>query len=197
MADLFENPMGLDGFEFVEFTAPQEGVLEPVFEVMGFTRVAVHRSKQVALWRQGDINFIINAEPNSFAQRFAREHGPCVCAMAFRVRDANAAFKRAIALGAIPVLLGLLGAHYPLTLGSSEDFLPELARHTLAPFAYVLFIGAIVSVILSSVDSSMLAIGALAAHNLFANRNSQTDDARRLRNARTFVVVSGELTSGS
>jgi len=96
-----------------------------------------------------------------------------------------------LALGAVPVLLGLLGAHFPMTLGSGEDFLPELARHTLAPFVYVLFIGAIVSVILSSVDSSLLAIGALSAHNLFADRTRPTADGSRLSSARLFVILSG------
>jgi 4-hydroxyphenylpyruvate dioxygenase len=103
MADLFENPMGLDGFEFVEFTAPQEGVLEPVFDVMGFTKVAVHRSKNVSLWRQGDINFITNYEPGSHAFYYGREHGPSACGMAFRVRDARAAYARALDCGAEPV----------------------------------------------------------------------------------------------
>jgi 4-hydroxyphenylpyruvate dioxygenase len=103
MADLFDNPMGLDGFEFVEFTAPEEGVLEPVFETMGFTRVAVHRSKRVALWRQGDINFITNYEPGSHAYYYAREHGPSACGMAFRVRDAAFAYARALENGAEPV----------------------------------------------------------------------------------------------
>ncbi len=103
MADLFDNPMGLDGFEFVEFTAPAEGLLEPVFEVMGFSKVAIHRSKQVALWRQGDINFITNYESGSHAFYYAREHGPSACGMAFRVRDARAAYARALACGAEPV----------------------------------------------------------------------------------------------
>jgi 4-hydroxyphenylpyruvate dioxygenase len=103
MADLFENPMGLDGFEFVEFTAPEEGVLEPVFEVMGFSKVAVHRSKNVSLWRQGDINFITNYEPGSHAYYYGREHGPSACGMAFRVRDARAAYARALECGAEPV----------------------------------------------------------------------------------------------
>jgi 4-hydroxyphenylpyruvate dioxygenase len=103
MADLFENPMGLDGFEFVEFTAPEEGVLEPVFEVMGFSRVAVHRSKNVTLWRQGDINFITNYEPDSSAFYYGREHGPSACGMAFRVRDARAAYARALECGAEPI----------------------------------------------------------------------------------------------
>jgi 4-hydroxyphenylpyruvate dioxygenase len=105
MADLFDNPMGLDGFEFVEFTALQRGVLEPVFETMGFTRVAVHRAKQVELWRQGDINFICNYEPRSHAWYYAREHGPSACGMAFRVRDAKAAYTRALAQGAEPVVV--------------------------------------------------------------------------------------------
>jgi 4-hydroxyphenylpyruvate dioxygenase len=103
MADLFENPMGLDGFEFVEFTAPEEGVLEPVFEVMGFSKVAVHRSKNVSLWRQGDINFVTNYEPDSHAYYYGREHGPSACGMAFRVRDARAAYARALECGAEPV----------------------------------------------------------------------------------------------
>ena len=85
-SDLFDNPAGLDGFEFVEFCAPEKGVLEPVFEAMGFTHVATHRSKDVQLWRQGGINLIANYEPRSAAWYFAREHGPSACGMAFRVR---------------------------------------------------------------------------------------------------------------
>jgi len=115
-------------------------------------------------------------------------------------RDAPTAKRAALlasgfylALGAVPVMLGLLGAHYPLPLVHGEDFLPELARHTLAPFVYVLFVGAIVSVILSTIDSSLLAIGALAAHNLFGDSTASTGDHRRLRSARLFVIVSGFL----
>lgn len=100
MADLFENPMGLMGFEFVEFASPTPGVLEPVFEALGFTKVAVHRSKQVSLYRQGGINFIINNEPKSYAAYFAAEHGPSACGMAFRVKDAHKAYARALELGA-------------------------------------------------------------------------------------------------
>jgi 4-hydroxyphenylpyruvate dioxygenase len=103
MADLFENPMGLDGFEFVEFAAPDPAVLETAFALLGFTEVAKHRSKNVTLWRQGNINFIINTEPNSPAYYFAREHGPCACGMAFRVKDAHAAYSRALEQGAQPV----------------------------------------------------------------------------------------------
>ncbi|TAM03597.1 MAG: 4-hydroxyphenylpyruvate dioxygenase, partial [Pusillimonas sp.] len=100
MADLFENPMGLMGFEFVEFASPKPNVLEPVFEQLGFKKVAVHRSKDVALYRQGGINFIINNEPKSVASYFAAEHGPSACGMAFRVGDAHKAYARALELGA-------------------------------------------------------------------------------------------------
>jgi 4-hydroxyphenylpyruvate dioxygenase len=100
--DLFDNPMGTDGFEFVEYTAPDPALLRTLFEQLGFPVVARHRSKDVTLHTQGDINFIINAEPDSAAQAFARAHGPSVCAMAFRVKDATNAFKRAVDLGAKP-----------------------------------------------------------------------------------------------
>ncbi len=103
MADLFENPMGLDGFEFVEFTAPEKGILEPVFESMGFSLVARHKSKSVELWRQGDINFITNYEPKSHAWYYAEEHGPGACGMAFRVKDAHKAYNLALDKGAQPV----------------------------------------------------------------------------------------------
>ena len=103
MADLFENPVGLDGFEFVEFCAPERGILEPVFAVMGFTEIAQHRSKDVHLWRQGGINLIINYEPKSPAWYFAREHGPSACGMAFRVRDARKAYAYLLEKGAEPV----------------------------------------------------------------------------------------------
>jgi 4-hydroxyphenylpyruvate dioxygenase len=102
MADLYDNPMGTDGFEFVEYAAPEPELLRTLFERMGFPAIARHRSKDVTLHRQGDINFIINAEPDSFAQQFAKEHGPCACAMAFRVKDAAKAFDRAVELGATP-----------------------------------------------------------------------------------------------
>ena len=96
----WENPMGTDGFEFIEYAAPDPAAMGAVFERMGFKAIARHRHKNVTLYRQGEINFIINAEPDSFAQRFARLHGPSICAIAFRVQDAAAAYARALALGA-------------------------------------------------------------------------------------------------
>ena len=96
------NPMRTDGFEFVEYAAPDPELLRKLFESMGLPAVARHRSKNVTLHRHGDINFIINAEHDSFAQKFARAHGPCACAMAFRVADARFAYARALELGAKP-----------------------------------------------------------------------------------------------
>ncbi len=98
--EAWPNPMGTDGFEFVEYTAPDPAALRRIFETMGFVAVARHRSKDVTLYRQGGINFTVNAEPQSFAQAFARLHGPTVCALAIRVRDAGTANARALDLGA-------------------------------------------------------------------------------------------------
>jgi 4-hydroxyphenylpyruvate dioxygenase len=102
MADLFDNPMGTDGFEFIEYTAPDTAALGRYFEMMGFRAVARHRSKDVTLYRQNDVNFIVNAEPDSHGARFARAHGPSACAMAFRVKDAGKAFAMALEKGAKP-----------------------------------------------------------------------------------------------
>src|SRR5438094_839853 len=117
MSDSHDNPMGTDGFEFVEYTAPDPQLLRTLFERLGFPAVARHRSKNVTLHRQGGINFIINAEPESFAQAFARAHGPSACAMAFRVRDAARAFRRALELGAKPG---------PLSAGPMELNIPSI-----------------------------------------------------------------------
>jgi 4-hydroxyphenylpyruvate dioxygenase len=111
------NPMRTDGFEFVEYAAPDPELLRRLFESMGLPAVARHRSKNVTLHSQGDINFIINAEHDSFAQAFARAHGPCACAMAFRVADARFAYSRALELGAKPG---------PATAGPMELNIPSI-----------------------------------------------------------------------
>src|SRR4051812_42071994 len=100
MGDTWENAIQTDGFEFVEYAAPDPRALGALFETLGFQRVARHRHKDVALYKQGDVNFILNAEPRSFAQNFARRHGPSVCAMAFRVRDAAVAYEKLVERGA-------------------------------------------------------------------------------------------------
>ncbi|HEV8312314.1 MAG TPA: 4-hydroxyphenylpyruvate dioxygenase, partial [Burkholderiaceae bacterium] len=96
----WDNPMGTDGFEFVEYAAPDPKALGALFERMGFQAVAKHRHKDVLLYKQGDVNFVVNAEPRSFAQNFARRHGPSVCAIAFRVKDAARAYDKLIERGA-------------------------------------------------------------------------------------------------
>ncbi len=95
--------MGLDGFEFVEFTALEKGILEPVFDSMGFTHVADHKSKDVQLWRQGDINLIANYEKKCHAGYYAEEHGPSACGLAFRVKNAQLAYSSCLEKGAQPV----------------------------------------------------------------------------------------------
>jgi 4-hydroxyphenylpyruvate dioxygenase len=113
----YANPMGTDGFEFVEYTAPDPSELRVLFGQLGFPAIAKHRSRNVTLHQHGGINFIINAEPDSFAARFAQAHGGSICAMAFRVKDAAAAFKRAVELGARPG---------PTTAGPMELNIPSI-----------------------------------------------------------------------
>ncbi|WP_044564099.1 4-hydroxyphenylpyruvate dioxygenase [Azospirillum sp. B4] len=130
--DLWENTLGTDGFEFVEYTAEDTEALGRLFEAMGFTKVARHRSKNVSLYRQGGINFIVNAEPDSMAQRFAREHGPSACAMAFRVKDAAQALKHAVAQGAKEVkgTVGPMELNIPAIEGIGGSLLYLVDRYT-------------------------------------------------------------------
>ncbi|NOW45135.1 4-hydroxyphenylpyruvate dioxygenase [Novosphingobium sp. SG751A] len=130
-ADLFDNPLGLDGFEFIEFSAPEKGLLEPVFAAMGFTHIASHRSKDVQLWRQGGINLIANYEAHSPAAYFAAEHGPSVCGMGWRVRNAAHAYATAIARGAEPVELktGPMELHLPAIRGIGGSIIYLIDRY--------------------------------------------------------------------
>lgn len=95
-----DNPAGTDGFEFVEFAHEDPTVLEELFSKMGYAKVAQHKSKAISLWRQGDINYLINGEPGSFGQKFVAQHGPCAPSMAWRVVDAQHALNHAIKNGA-------------------------------------------------------------------------------------------------
>ncbi len=129
--DLFENPMGTDGFEFVEFAALDPLPLAAVLESMGFAAVARHRSKNVTLYRQGGINFILNAEPDSNATAFATIHGASVNAMAFRVRDAAQVYQRALQLGAegVPSKLGPMELNIPAIKGIGGSLLYLVDRY--------------------------------------------------------------------
>ena len=131
MSDLFDNPLGLDGFEFLEFCAPEKGVLEAAFERMGFSRVARHRSKDVQLWRQGGINFIANYEPQSPAAYFAAEHGPSACGMGFRVRDAARAYAAVLERGGEPAELatGPMELRLPAIRGIGNSLIYLIDRY--------------------------------------------------------------------
>ena len=96
------NPAGTDGFEFVEFAHPEPAQLAVLFERMGYSQVARHRTKNISVWRQGDINYILNAQRGSHAMNFVEKHGPCAPSMAWRVVDARHAFEHAVAKGAVP-----------------------------------------------------------------------------------------------
>jgi 4-hydroxyphenylpyruvate dioxygenase len=126
-----DNPMGTDGFEFVEYTAPDPQQLGALFEQMGFTAVARHRSKDVILYRQGRINFIVNREPDSLAQSFARVHGPSACAFAIRVKDAAHAYKRALELGAKPFegKVGPMELNIPAIRGIGDSLIYLVDRY--------------------------------------------------------------------
>jgi len=97
-----ENPAGTDGFEFVEFAHPEPEALRALFRSMGYTHTATHRTKAIEVWQQGDITYLINAEPGTHAAEFIEKHGPCAPSMAWRVVDAQHAFAHAVALGAEP-----------------------------------------------------------------------------------------------
>ncbi|WP_199608638.1 4-hydroxyphenylpyruvate dioxygenase [Flocculibacter collagenilyticus] len=128
------NPLGTDGFEFVEYTAADEAgiqALKDLFLGLGFAEVAKHKSKQVWLFKQGDINFIVNAQPNSQAEEFARIHGPSVCGMAFRVNNAVKALEHAIENGAKEFQgnLGYMELKIPAVYGIGESTLYFVDRY--------------------------------------------------------------------
>src|SRR5262245_57861701 len=138
-----DNPMGTDGFEFVEYAHPQPRALHDLFRQMGFVPVARHRTRNITLYRQGGVNYLMNEEPGSHAMRFVTAHGPCAPSMAFRVVAAQHAFRRALSLGAqparpadggttlnVPPLKGIGGSRiYPIDRygENASPFLPEFA----------------------------------------------------------------------
>jgi 4-hydroxyphenylpyruvate dioxygenase len=131
---LWDNPLGTDGFEFVEYAAPDPAALGRLFEQMGFSAIAKHRSKNVLLYRQGDVNFIVNAEPGSFAQGFARVHGPSICAMAFRVKDAGRAYAKLIEQGAwgVEAHPGPMELSIPAIKGIGDSLIYLVDRYPVA-----------------------------------------------------------------
>ena len=199
MADIHENPLGTDGFEFVEYAAPDPELLRSLFETLGFPAVARHRSKNVTLHKQGDIHFIINAEPDSFAQAFAREHGPCACAMAFRVKDAGFAFERAVELGATPVEshVGPMELNIPAIegIGGSRIYLVDrYGDHTIYDVDFVPVDGAAEK--MAQYDAGLTYLDHLT-HNVFrGNMDKWAGFYERLFNFKEirYFDIEGKLT---
>ena len=131
MAELFDNPIGTDGFEFVEFTAPEPALLKAYFEQVGFTAVARHRSKNVLRFKQGDINFIVNMEPSGQPADFRAVHGPSANGMAFRVKDAQKAFAEALKRGAkaVDMPLGAMELDIPCIEGIGGAYVYLVDRY--------------------------------------------------------------------
>jgi len=151
MTEQFDNPMGIDGFDFVEYAAPDAGLLHDLFPRLGFTAVGKHKSRDITLYRQGDISFLVNEQPSSFAAEFAQQHGPCACGFAIRVQDASATQAETVKKGATLVAesLGVLAVDTPAIMGIGNavlylvdeyetgatlfdrefDFYPNVERH--------------------------------------------------------------------
>lgn len=198
MADLFDNPMGLMGFEFIEFASPTPNVIEPVLESMGFTKVATHRSKAVTLYRQGDINAIVNSEPKSPAAYFAAEHGPSVCGFAFRVKNAQKAYVRALELGAQPLELptGFMELRLPAIKGIGGAPLYLIDRYEEGSSIYDIDFEFIEGVDHKPVGAGLKLIDHLT-HNVYRGRMAYwADFYERLFNFRElrYFDIKGEYT---
>jgi 4-hydroxyphenylpyruvate dioxygenase len=124
-----DNPAGTDGFEFVEYAHPDPNKLHALFKLMGFVPVARHRTKAITLYRQGDINYLVNEEPGTHAAAFAKQHGPCVPSMAFRVVDAKRAYETALSRGAEPAHVSLKTLATPAIMGIGGSLLYFVDRY--------------------------------------------------------------------
>jgi 4-hydroxyphenylpyruvate dioxygenase len=141
-----DNPAGTDGFEFVEFSHEDPEELRALFGRMGYTHTATHKDQAIELWQQGDITYILNAEPRSMAMGFVDEHGPCASAMGWRVRDAQKAFDHAVSAGAepytgagkaldVPAIVGIGGSliYFVENYGAYGSAYDAFDFHTTAP----------------------------------------------------------------
>ena len=103
MNEVHANPLGVEGFEFAEFAAPDSSLLHTLFTRMGFSNIGRHQHRDITFYRQGGANFLVNEEKGSFAEEFAQKHGPCCTGFALRVADRHAAFAATVARGARPM----------------------------------------------------------------------------------------------
>jgi 4-hydroxyphenylpyruvate dioxygenase len=192
------NPMGTDGFEFAEFAAPDTKELAQLFARMGFAAVARHRAKNVTHYRQGDVNFIVNAEPESFAQAFARVHGPSVCAIAFRVKNAAKAYERAVALGARPFhgKVGPMELNIPAIQGIGGSLIYLVDRYGQRGSIYDVDFEPLPGVDIAPAGVGLRSIDHLT-HNVHRGRmNEWADFYTRLFNFREvkYFDIEGKLT---
>ncbi|MBI1251310.1 MAG: 4-hydroxyphenylpyruvate dioxygenase [Alphaproteobacteria bacterium] len=197
MAELFDNPIGTDGFEFVEFTGPDPEAIRRYFEAMGFTAVARHRSKNVLRFKQGDINFILNMQPAGQPADFRASHGPSANAMAFRVRDAKVAFEQALKRGAKPVdmPIGPMELDIPAIEGIGGAFVYLVDRYGAQSIYDVDFKP------IDGADEAANSVGLTyldhLTHNLFRGNMSQwADYYERIFNFREirYFDIEGKLT---
>jgi 4-hydroxyphenylpyruvate dioxygenase len=197
MAELFENPIGTDGFEFVEFTGPDPQAIKPYFEALGFTAVAQHRSKNVLRFKQGDINFILNMEPQGQPADFRRAHGPSANAMAFRVKDSRVAFQEALKRGAKAkdMALGPMELDIPCIEGIGGAYVYLVDRYGAQTIYDVDFRP------IEGADEARNAVGLTyldhLTHNLFrGNMNQWADYYERIFNFREirYFDIEGKLT---
>jgi 4-hydroxyphenylpyruvate dioxygenase len=126
-----QNPMGTDGFAFVEYAHPEPARLHALFRLMGFAPVARHQTKAITVYRQGDVDYLVNEEPGTHAARFAAVHGPCASSMGFHVVDAAHAYRRALELGAEPAdqAQGSLALDVPVLKGVGGSLLYLVDRY--------------------------------------------------------------------
>lgn len=191
------NPLGTDGFEFIEYTAQDPKALGALFLRMGFELVARHRSKEVDLYRQGSINFIVNREPRSFARSFAKKHGPSIAAFSIRVEDAAAAFDRAVSLGATPFhgRVGPMELNIPAIRGIGDSLIYLVDRYS-GPTIYDIDFLPLPEVAQAPVGAGLLEIDHLT-HNVFRGHMDEwASFYERLFNFREirYFDIEGKLT---
>ena len=128
---VLENPLGLDGLDFIEYASPDPAALEAMFLKFGFQKIGQHKRRQVTLYRQNQINFVINSEAGTFAAKFAKQHGPSICATGFRVKSAQRAFDLAVQRGARPIenKNDSLGHSFPAIYGVGDSAIYFVDRY--------------------------------------------------------------------
>jgi len=126
-----QNPLGIDGLEFIEFATSKPQAMGGVLETMGFRPIARHRSREVELYRQGAMNIIVNAQPADVPRTVQPAPRPVISAIAIRVHDADAAFQRALELGAwaIPVRARAMELNIPAIHGVGESLIYFVDRY--------------------------------------------------------------------